>query len=90
MQPNRQNQRDFILSFLAVFSLCSLLLNAVFVLHISRPSLLRDLMLSRLHPPAIRASDHVRGSQMRLSRSLNTQTFSAHIADRCMPPCRPQ
>ena len=62
MQPNRQNQRDFILSFLAVFSLCSLLLNAVFVLHISRPSLLRDLMLSRLHPPAIRASDHVRGS----------------------------
>ena len=61
MQATRPNRHDFFLGFLVVFSLCSLLLNVAFILHISHPSFWHDLMLSRLHPPSVRASDHVRG-----------------------------
>jgi protein-disulfide isomerase len=62
LQVDRHNQRDFLLGFLAIFSLSSLLLNAVLIVHISRPSLWRDLMLSHLHPPEVRPTDHVRGN----------------------------
>src|SRR5208337_832786 len=62
LQANRPSTRDYLLGFLAVFSLFSLLLNAVLVLHISHPAFWHDLRLSRLHPPPIRASDHVRGN----------------------------
>jgi protein-disulfide isomerase len=61
LQTIRPRRRDFFLGFLAVFALCSLLLNVVFLLHISHPSFWHDLKLSRLHPPSVRASDHVRG-----------------------------
>jgi protein-disulfide isomerase len=55
------NRRDFVLGFLAVFSLCSLLLNGVLLFHLSHPSFWRDFKLSWLHPPQVRMSDHVRG-----------------------------
>jgi Thioredoxin len=61
LHTKRFNRRDFLLGFLAVFSLCSLLLNGVFVFHLSHPSFWRDFKLSWLHPPPVRASDHVRG-----------------------------
>jgi Thioredoxin len=61
LHTKRFHRRDFLLGFLAVFSLCSLLLNGVFVFHLSHPSFWRDFKLSWLHPPPVRASDHIRG-----------------------------
>jgi protein-disulfide isomerase len=62
LQTNLLNRRDFFLGFLGVFALCSFLLNVVFLFHISHPSFWRDFRLSRLHPPPVRESDHVRGA----------------------------
>jgi protein-disulfide isomerase len=55
------NRRDFFLGFLAVFSVCSFLLNLAFLLHVSHPTFWRDLRLSWLHPPPVRSDDHIRG-----------------------------
>ena len=61
LQTKWFNRRDFLLGFLAVFSLCSLLLNGIFLFHLSHPSFWRDFKLSWLHPPPVRANDHIRG-----------------------------
>jgi NhaA family Na+:H+ antiporter len=61
LQDNRLNRRDFYLGFLAVFSLCSLVLNGVLLFHLAHPSFWRDFKLSWLLPPPVGASDHVRG-----------------------------
>lgn len=55
------HRRDFLVSFLGVFAALSFVLNAILIVHISHPTLWRDLQLRRLHPPAVRAGDHVRG-----------------------------
>ena len=57
-----QQKRDFLVGFLSVFAVFSLLLNILLVVDLSHPSLWHDFVLSRLHPPAVRATDHVRGS----------------------------
>ena len=61
LQSDRFSRRDFLLGFLAVFSLCSLLMNGAFLFHLSHPSFWHDLKLSWLHPPPARADDHIRG-----------------------------
>lgn len=81
MQTKRFNRRDFLLGFLAVFSLCSLLLNGVFLFHLSHPSFWRDFKLSWLHPPPVRANDHIRGNS-------NAPVTIVEYADFQCPYCR--
>ena len=62
MKVNWLERRDFLLGFLVVFSLFSVALNVLLILHITHPSYLRNLKISRLHPPPVSPADHVRGN----------------------------
>ena len=81
LQTKWFNRRDFLLGFLAVFSLCSLLLNGIFLFHLSHPSFWRDFKLSWLHPPPVRANDHIRGD-------LNASVTIVEYADFQCPYCQ--
>ena len=81
LKVNWLKERDFLLGFLVVFSLCSACLNGILLLQISHPSFWREMKLSRLHPQAIRSSDHVRGNS-------NAPIAVIEYADFQCPYCR--
>lgn len=81
MQTEQPRRRDLFLGFLAVVSVCSVLLNGALLFHVSHPSFWREFRLSWLQPPELRAGDHVRGEP-------NARTTVVEYADFQCPYCQ--